>query len=124
MTERRKFSRILYRAPALVKQQENAWPSRVLDLSLKGALLSRPEEWEHNSANKQYEISFLLHESDIEIKMDCHLVMHCANYLRLYIDHVDIDSASHLKRLVELNVGNDDLLHRELAQLADLNDTI
>ncbi len=33
--------------------------------------------------------------------------------------HIDIDSISHLRRLVELNLGDDTLLERELAALGD-----
>ncbi|OZT82227.1 pilus assembly protein PilZ, partial [Vibrio sp. 03_296] len=42
--------------------------------------------------------------------------------IRLKITHIDIDSISHLKRLVELNVGDDTLLHREIEHLSDLGD--
>ncbi|MEZ9333247.1 PilZ domain-containing protein, partial [Vibrio sp. 10N.286.51.A4] len=40
--------------------------------------------------------------------------------MRLRIEHLDIDSISHLKRLVELNVGDDELLYREIEHLTDL----
>lgn len=42
--------------------------------------------------------------------------------LHLKIDHIDIESIGHLRRLVELNVGSDELLHRELEHLVDLAD--
>ncbi|ODP96496.1 MULTISPECIES: PilZ domain-containing protein [Salinivibrio] len=119
MPERRKFSRVMYRAPAILKQDEQAWHAQVLDLSLKGVLLSRPENWQADPQHTAFSLVFYLHDSDVELDMDCILVNNCENYLHLYIDHIDIDSASHLKRLVELNVGNDELLHRELAQLTD-----
>jgi PilZ domain. len=119
MPERRKFSRVMYRAPATLKQNEQKWYAQVLDLSLKGVLLSRPDNWQADPENNAFLLVFYLHDSDVELDMDCILVNNCENYLHLYIDHIDIDSASHLKRLVELNVGNDELLHRELAQLTD-----
>lgn len=119
MTERRKFSRVMYRVPAILKQNEQQWHAQVLDLSLKGVLLSRPENWQADPEQNAFLLVFYLHDSDVELDMDCILVNNCENYLHLYIDHIDIDSASHLKRLVELNVGNDELLHRELAQLTD-----
>ncbi|KKA44330.1 MULTISPECIES: PilZ domain-containing protein [Salinivibrio] len=119
MPERRKFSRVMYRAPAILKQNEQSWHAHVLDLSLKGVLLSRPDNWQANPQQTTFSLIFYLHDSDVELDMDCILVNNCENYLHLYIDHIDIDSASHLKRLVELNVGNDELLHRELAQLTD-----
>jgi hypothetical protein len=33
--------------------------------------------------------------------------------------HIDIDSITHLRRLVELNLGNADMLERELSALID-----
>ncbi|MGF1806791.1 PilZ domain-containing protein, partial [Aliivibrio sifiae] len=38
----------------------------------------------------------------------------------LCIQHIDIDSISHLKRLIELNVGNSDMLLRQLSELTTL----
>lgn len=123
MAERRRYSRVVYRTPATISQGNQTWESNVLDLSLKGALLAMPEDWEAGN-DQDYDVRFRLHESDIELEMDLKLVQESGDLLRFRIDHIDIDSASHLKRLVELNVGNDDLLHRELAQLTDLKDTV
>lgn len=123
MAERRKFSRVVYRTPATITQNGKSWESKVLDLSLKGALLATPEDWEAGN-EADYDVRFCLHDTDIELDMDLKLIQETKEYLRFQIDHIDIDSASHLKRLVELNVGNDDLLHRELAQLTDLKDTV
>ncbi|MEZ8141712.1 pilus assembly protein [Enterovibrio norvegicus FF-33] len=123
MAERRMFSRVVYLTPATIRQGESSWTSNVLDLSLKGALLSTPEDWGIGNET-DYVVSFKLHDSDIELSMELQLIQDGGDYLRFQIDHIDIDSASHLKRLVELNVGNDDLLHRELAQLTDLKDTV
>ncbi|ATF10336.1 hypothetical protein BTN50_1920 [Candidatus Enterovibrio altilux] len=46
------------------------------------------------------------------------------DYLHFQIIYIGINSASHLKRLIELNVGNDGLLHRELAQLIDMKSIV
>ncbi|MDD1784092.1 PilZ domain-containing protein [Enterovibrio sp. ZSDZ35] len=123
MQERRQFSRVIYRVPATIRQGDRSWSSKVLDLSLKGALLSAPIDWTTGN-NEDYWVTFSLGESDITLDMELRLIQENGEYLRFLIDHIDIDSASHLKRLVELNVGNDDLLHRELAQLTDLKDSV
>ncbi|WP_028023792.1 PilZ domain-containing protein [Enterovibrio calviensis] len=123
MPERRMFSRVVYLTAATIRQHDQSWSSSVLDLSLKGALLATPSDWAEGN-NADYFVTFQLHDSDIEIKMEVLLVSDSDDFLRFQIDHIDIDSASHLKRLVELNVGNDDLLHRELGQLTDLKDTV
>ncbi|GAB3525471.1 pilus assembly protein [Photobacterium proteolyticum] len=119
MAERRHFIRILYRTPAKLQQAQEQWSAEVRDLSLQGILLTCPPDWTPRP-EENYCISFCLHDCDIELKMDTRLVHHDSDYLRMQILHIDIESASHLKRLVELNIGTDELLHRELEQLADL----
>ena len=123
MAERRKFSRVIYRTPATIRQNDRSWETKLLDLSLKGALLVTPVSWEPVNA-EDYVLCFCLNESDIELDMDLKLIHGNDECLHFEIVHIDIDSASHLKRLVELNVGNSELLHRELAQLTDLKDAV
>ncbi|UXI00785.1 PilZ domain-containing protein [Photobacterium sp. TY1-4] len=124
MTERRHFIRILYQAPAELQQGTRVWTAEVRDLSLQGVLLTCPPDWApeaDTTTDPTYRVRFTLHDSDITLTMDTRLVHHDSHYLRLQIHHFDIDSVSHLKRLVELNVGTDTLLKRELEHLADLH---
>ncbi len=127
MAEHRRFIRIVYNATATLTEHANntsqelhQWESELRDLSLHGLLLLRPKEWKPVH-NKRYNVAFSLHDSEIVLKMETELVNCCEQYLRMKITHIDIDSISHLKRLVELNVGNDDFLHRELEQLSDIH---
>ena len=39
------------------------------------------------------------------------------HHLGLFCHHIDIDSITHLRRLIELNLGDETLLQRELAEL-------
>lgn len=46
-------------------------------------------------------------------------VVHCEDgHLGFRCDHIDLDSISHLKRLVELNLSDEALLERELSELS------
>lgn len=65
-------------------------------------------------------IEFILPGSDIHLYLEAQLVSIRNRILHAKIVHIDIDSMTHLRRLIELNVGDDELLHRELEQLADL----
>lgn len=123
MTERRHFIRILYQAQAELQQGSRVWTAEVRDLSLQGVLLTCPPDWasEADPTDPTYRVRFNLHDSDITLTMDTRLIHHDSQYLRLQIHHFDIDSASHLKRLVALNIGDEGLLQRELEHLADLN---
>ena len=116
MAERRHFTRIFYLTAAKLTQGEHQWRTQLVDVSLQGALLLRPEDWVA-SDDKEYEICFVLGGSDIEIKMQVELTHEASKKLGFYCHHIDIDSATHLKRMIELNIGEEQLLHRELEQL-------
>ncbi|TFF79640.1 PilZ domain-containing protein [Aeromonas taiwanensis] len=116
MAERRHFTRIFYLTAAKLTQGANRWHTQLVDVSLQGALLLRPEEWSPGD-DKEYEISFMLGGSDIEIRMQVELTHVASKKLGFYCHHIDIDSATHLKRMIELNIGEEQLLYRELEQL-------
>lgn len=116
MEEKRRFSRILFSCPALLQVGDLSYEMPLLDLSLKGALLTPPANW---PLPKQLavQLSFNLPETDIGIVMNGHIAHASPTQIGIVCDHLDIDSATHLRRIVELNLGNEDLLHRELDQL-------
>lgn len=118
MVERRRFFRVVFSTPAQLSQGQKSWSTYLLDLSLQGALVERPADWPEGSEGR-FELSFTLADSDINIVMEVEPSHSAANRLGLYCHHIDIDSASHLKRLIELNVGNADMLQRELAHLLE-----
>ncbi|KOO04965.1 PilZ domain-containing protein [Vibrio nereis] len=122
MKERRHFSRIVYRMPAVITQGLNTLSASICDLSLHGLLLTS----EHSSVlqdTEQVNVTFTLPESDVTIQLIANVVGVNNNMIRLSIDHIDIDSIGHLKRLVELNVGDDELLHRDIESLSDLGES-
>ncbi|MDB1124803.1 PilZ domain-containing protein [Vibrio algarum] len=118
MDERRRFSRIIYNAPAEIHQGPLKVSCSIVDLSLHGLLLSSIAA--PIDVSVPIDLFFHLPESDIIISLQAHVIELTENYTRVSIEHIDIDSISHLKRLVELNVGDEQLLHREIEQLSDL----
>lgn len=123
MIDRRRFYRVVFSSPAELKQGDRHWPTRLLDLSLQGALIERPALWQAATEPTSSELSFKLVGSDIEIHMTvdpCHVA---DDKLGLACKFIDIDSLSHLKRLIELNVGSDDMLKRDMAHLLEEHDT-
>lgn len=121
MIERRRFSRIIYQASATLTQGNYQLTTCIQDLSLKGLLLWAEDEPQLDT-NSIVDVAFTLPGSDITITLSATLIMQNERILHLKIDHIDIESVGHLRRLVELNVGNDELLHRELEHLVDLAD--
>ncbi len=126
MDERRRFTRVLFSTLAKVTCHNTTWESRIIDLSLNGALLTLPDEFK-GQLNDTCQLSFSLFSDDIDVLMDCHIthIEHHHDKDRAYIglqcDQVDLDSVSHLKRIIELNTGDEGLLHRELEQLSHLD---
>ncbi|AAN54295.1 hypothetical protein DIKCMJMK_02055 [Shewanella oneidensis] len=111
--ERRHFSRILFAASASIHQGENQWQTTILDLSLNGALVEEPVRFSHTG--EPITLSFTLQGSDIELQMETELVHQRNHQLGLKCNIIDVDSISHLKRIVELNLGDASILNRELA---------
>lgn len=114
---RRQFTRIIFSAPVEARQGSQKWQCRLLDISLKGVLLEAPEDFIADSDKSILLVitlpgisSSLMIEGEIKHKDD--------KQVGIKINMLDIDSASRLRRLVELNVGDDTLLKRELEKLA------
>lgn len=114
--ERRKFWRAAFHAPARLTGSGHGVPVEVLDLSLKGALVGVPAQWT-GSPGDAFELELELAD-DASIRMHARLVHVEAGHAGLRCEHIDIDSITHLRRLVELNLGDPGQLERELAQLS------
>lgn len=112
MDERRQFSRILFAATAHLSVVSERWETKILDLSLNGALVEKPTQFPTTA--KQVNLTFFLPESDVELKMEAELVHDEGDQLGLRCLNIDVDSISHLRRIIELNLGDASLLNREL----------
>lgn len=112
MNERRQFSRVLFDAKATLIQGDKKWETKIHDISLNGALTEEPSSF--NPDDKFLILDFSIPESDIELQMEAELVYRKNNQLGLQCVHIGIDSISHLRRMVELNLGQSTLLNREL----------
>ena len=119
MVERRQFSRVIYQVPTEISQGQINVAGSVQDLSLHG-LLIQCNESKQLSRDVPVQVSFKLENSNINIQLAATIVSTINTSMRLRIEHLDIDSISHLKRLIELNVGDDELLYREIEHLTDL----
>jgi len=114
--ERRKFTRIPFEASVTLSNPHGKWTAKLLDISLNGILITQPHNWV-DCGNKEFMIEVNFSENTLHIRMET-IVSHIENKkIGLHCNHIDIDSASHLRRLVELNVGDEDILNRELSAL-------
>jgi hypothetical protein len=102
-------------AVVILRADNNQWECAVIDLSLKGALLSRPAAW-HAKTNQDVDLEVQI-AADIRIHMQG-MVAHVEDdRVGVSCTHIDLDSVAHLRRLVEFNLGNEAQLHRELQAL-------
>ncbi|RJE78176.1 PilZ domain-containing protein [Pseudoalteromonas citrea] len=116
MEERRRFTRVLFSNQATLMTASGDYTCKVLDLSLNGALITLPVGY-IPLKNEPASLKFNLPDSEIAISMEVEIGHIEEAHLGLHCCQIDIESVTHLKRLIELNVGNDDILHRELEQL-------
>lgn len=115
--ERRQFSRITFDGRTRLNQGGQYWDVTLIDLSLKGLLIETPSNWNADTA-LPFTVSITLGE-DIAIDMALNWRHSENGQSGFECEHIDIDSITHLRRLMELNVGSADLLDRELAALGN-----
>lgn len=118
--DRRRFQRFEFDAQTELVQGQSRWPVQLHDLSLKGLLVHRPADWEADPA-QPFEARIRLSD-DAEVRMQVEMTHGEGELLGMVCRHIDVDSISHLRRLVELNLGDEALLERELAALGQAND--
>lgn len=112
-SNRRQFSRIRFATEAHLFLPSGEFPVEVLDLSLKGALI-RPPEAVFATVGSKCTLKIRLDDEGTVIRMECAIVHHQGGRYGLLCSEIDLDSITHLRRLVALNVGDEALLEREL----------
>lgn len=113
--QRRSFVRVAFDAETHVSQDNDLWPVELLDISLNGVLFKQPEDWKIHPGKPVF-ITINLADKN-KIRMEGRLVHITEKEAGCKCIHIDLDSITHLKRLIELNVGNDEFLERELGAL-------
>lgn len=120
MEEKRLFTRIQFDADAHVQTPDQAWDTQVIDISLHGALVAAPEGC---SVDPGTHVTLVLTLSDklTRICMEGHARYARDGKLGIECDNLEVESASHLRRLVELNMGDQKMLEREFDALCKIH---
>ena len=114
MESKRRFSRVNFVAKTHMEFNNNIYEGELLDISLKGALL-------HSRVKiplKKGDCCILkihLHSSDIILTFNAELAHLQQNDLGFKFTSEDVDTMTHLRRLLDLNVGNHDKITDELS---------
>lgn len=114
--ERRHFVRVGFDAPALLTTATDAFSVHVLDLSLKGALLVAPAQADLE-AGMLCQLTIPLAETGNHIAMSTEIAHVEGLHAGVLCRGIDLDSVTHLRRLIELQLGNPELLERDLGEL-------
>ncbi len=119
---RRKFQRIPFSAAVTIHGKEQQWQGRLIDVSLNGILLARPTDWplSEQETDEHYRIEMALVGTDLVITLSETTIAHQnKDKIGFKCHRIDLDSIILLKRIMELNLGDAELVYRELAALGN-----
>lgn len=114
--QRRVYSRIPFRTVGRLSISGTTVDCDLCDLSLKGALV-KPNDDLGPTTGEGCELELRLDDGETVIRMEG-VVAHTENgHIGIACREIDLDSIMHLRRLLELNLGDAEMLHRELSAL-------
>lgn len=111
----RRFLRMVFQAPARLNLAGQIREVQLLDISLKGALVDLGAAL-HCRAGTHGRLRLTLSPTTF-IAMDVMVARVQGSRLGLQCTHIDLDSVTHLRQLIERNAQDPALLGRELAVL-------
>ena len=114
--DRRIFTRVPFEVDARLCNARMAIDTPLLDLSLKGAMLQRPTEFA-GEIGERFMLDVPLGDGAVVIHLEVSLVHLEGATMGFRCELIDLASISHLRRLLELNLGDGELLERELGEL-------
>jgi hypothetical protein len=113
--QHRNFQRVPFDAETRVSQGDKSWAVELIDVSLNGILFKQPSDW---SIHPGQPLNIHMHLGDnSHIDMKAQLAHNTKTEVGCQCLHIDLDSITLLKRLIELNLGSDEFLERELSAL-------
>ena len=116
---RRKYTRIAFLSPANLVLSNQSLAASLIDISLKGALIKLSAATELNPGAVG-SLQVTLGDSGDEINGEITVAHSQADKVGLHWKNLDLDSVTHLHRLIEVNLGDHALLERELSALVGL----
>ncbi len=120
MENRRQFTRILFSIKAELMVDETFYEVSIHDISLNGALITAVKS-DSSIKGKLGTLSFFLSDGESDVTMHVTVVHENDDETGLQCNSIDIESVTHLRRLIELNLGDSAQLNKELSQLSRLN---
>jgi len=117
-TERRDFSRIALRRPATLEVSGATAACELLDISLRGALIRVPRRLAAAAASGQpCTLVVRLDEGIATLRMRGVVAHRSEVTIGLRCRELDLDAIGHLRRLLEVHLTEERLIHREMGAL-------
>ncbi len=115
--QRRKFSRIPFHGDARLLVDDREIPCSVCDISMKGALLEAPGEPDLATGTHCLLELRLGSDSGAVVRMEGNAAHVENSHIGIAWREIDLDSLIHLRRLLELNLADQELFSREFSAL-------
>lgn len=110
---RRLFTRIPFEAGVVLDIAPDKHACSLVDISLKGALVERDLPW-YVDIGTPCSLSVELAEDGTSIRMKGTVAHVAQGRLGMRCAEIDLESMTNLRRLVELNLGDEAILNREI----------
>ncbi|MGB1236769.1 MAG: PilZ domain-containing protein [Pseudomonadales bacterium] len=117
-SERRHFSRIEFDGHCTISFNGEKYSADLVDICLTGALIHSDQDIDITPGHDAG-ISIELLGVQVRIELLAMLKSREQRMLHFQLENIDIDSIGHLRRLLELNLGDANLIERELHHLGE-----
>jgi hypothetical protein len=116
MANLRKYTRVPFLMDGVLRMGEQRIPMQVVDISLNGALVQPADEAAAGTGSDGV-LELPLAGTDVMIRMGVSVAHSRGAAIGLRCTSIDLESMTHLRRLMELNLGDPHLVERELVAL-------
>ena len=121
MSEHRLFHRIRFVAKTDIEISGKSWEAALVDISLKGALVTFPHGL-HPETGLPCRLTIHLDESDIRLVISGEIIHTHDDLTGIKFTLIDLDSMIHLRRLLEINTAEPEQVRNELNLLIGLEE--
>jgi len=121
MSQRRVFTRIPFDADYRLHNPnaDKYWKGRVVDLSLRGTLVERPADLTPESG-EEYVFELLLGSENLKVVMLVSVAHFDENNIGFRCLHIDLESISHLRKILEFNLDKPEMVEREISEMLNV----
>jgi hypothetical protein len=113
--DRRQFKRLAFISNLQLFSGTEFWTSEIIDISLKGVLFTKPENWAGNT--KAVYRLFISITNSPGISMNIQIAHIDDTTIGAKWNKIDVGSFSRLKRLLELNTIDRNRINKEISYL-------